>query len=293
MKAFKEHSAANNGNCSMRKIHEQVIEVTAPIEEDKVILVPGCYDYLPCVSQDSPERLQMTSFRQDAYLNIYEKSEEIKNQIDKFLDNKAVYRRLNIIYKMGVLLYGEPGDGKTSFIRNLVNTHPRFKDAIVITIYSSFPSRAFLRALNKSTPDTLKVFIFEEFTEFTARPSDMEFILTFLDGEISVDNSMTFATTNYPQDLPQNIVSRPSRFDKLYRISSPNESERKKLIQYFHGSEPSTFALNEMAGKSSAFIKEICLNALVNNIDLEESITHVKNTFDVVKRDFKTNKFGL
>lgn len=47
--------------------------------------------------------------------------EEVLRQIHDFINGKEMYRKIGKPYHLGIVLYGEPGCGKTSFINALAN----------------------------------------------------------------------------------------------------------------------------------------------------------------------------
>lgn len=61
---------------------------------------------------------ESTATFQNSYLPNYD---EIMGKIDFFLNNKDWYDRKGIPYNLGIMLYGEPGCGKTRFIKQLMN----------------------------------------------------------------------------------------------------------------------------------------------------------------------------
>jgi ATP-dependent 26S proteasome regulatory subunit len=56
--------------------------------------------------------------------SYFQEMETVMKKLDFFLNNKAWYQAKGIPYNLGILLYGEPGCGKTRFIKQLMNyTH--------------------------------------------------------------------------------------------------------------------------------------------------------------------------
>ena len=87
----------------------------------KYALPDGVYMY-GRANSDDPERLIPITLREDAYVDVDGLTKEIKEDIDNFLSNEALYRDPTqpIIYKIGFLMYGPPGNGKTSLLRELL-----------------------------------------------------------------------------------------------------------------------------------------------------------------------------
>ncbi len=65
--------------------------------------------------------------------SYFHMKEAILNKIDFFLNNRKWYEERGIPYNLGILLYGEPGCGKTRFIKQLMNYTKRHGIDIKLT----------------------------------------------------------------------------------------------------------------------------------------------------------------
>jgi SpoVK/Ycf46/Vps4 family AAA+-type ATPase len=65
--------------------------------------------------------------------SYFHNKENIVKKIDFFLNNKDWYYERGIPYNLGILLYGEPGGGKTRFIKQLLNHTERHAIDIKLT----------------------------------------------------------------------------------------------------------------------------------------------------------------
>lgn len=279
-----------NGNGTI-EFNDGVFSVRREKPASVCELPSGTY-YYKCEDYPHPDRLVPTDFRSDHYVEMPQITTNIMKDVNCFLDNRQVYQDLKIIYKTGFLLYGVPGTGKTALIRHLVRTQFP-KDTITIVITKWLPSNEILENLKETTGDRLKVFILEEFTGFTQNEFDMEGILNFLDGEQSIDNSLFFCSTNYPEILPHTIVARHSRIEYLHKIDVPDHEERKKLLGYYLKREMTDEEVKLTEKMTADNVKEICLLCWTKKLTLEEAIKAVKDHLAVAKNAFKGKNIKL
>jgi len=59
---------------------------------------------------------------------------------------------------------------------------------------------------------------------------DEQALLQLLDGGIQHSNTVIIATTNYPENLPDRIINRPSRIDRIVEIDMPTREMREIYI---------------------------------------------------------------
>jgi len=199
-----------------------------------------------------------------------------------FTKNKNLYKKLGILNKRGVLLYGAPGTGKTTAI-NLIVSKLRPKDSIVLYVSRELP----VDLIEEFKSDSrLKIIIFEELTE-TVERYGTNGLLRFLDGENSLDNMYVIATTNYPEELPGNIVDRPGRFDKLYQINLLADKDREKYLKHLLKRNILKAELVATKSMSIAQIKETILLSKLYDVSIISAVDLIKSQKETAKKKFK------
>jgi SpoVK/Ycf46/Vps4 family AAA+-type ATPase len=146
--------------------------------------------------------------------------EELKEKINK----------MGFLHKLGVLLYGPAGTGKTSYLIYLADLLIKEKDAIVFLADSTNTmgtSIELAKEIRKIQNNPI-IIIADEFERW-ARNYESE-MKTFLDGVDSVDNLIFLAATNYIDKVPDTLKSRPSRFKIVAEIGGIDDPKVIKDI---------------------------------------------------------------
>lgn len=208
----------------------------------------------------------------------------IEKEVKDFVKDKKLYLELKQMYKRGILLYGPPGTGKTTVLNSFVR---EYKDScIIIYMQELIPVELIMALKNDSR---LKIFIIEElFTIYQG--SNTEELLSFLDGELSVDNALYLATTNYPEMLPANIVNRPGRFDLLHNIGYLSKDDIKRYLCYFLDLKKIDFNLGETKQITIAMLKEVVTRMKIKRLSYEESLEQIKQQGLLAEREFKKSR---
>ena len=208
--------------------------------------------------------------------------DEVLDDYSVFSDQKELYNKLQVVYKRGILLYGPPGTGKTSII-NLLIEQIKTENTVVIYVPNSI-SDSILCELKKD--NRMKIIILEELTE-TLKHNDLRRFLTFLDGENSLSNCYVIATTNYPEELPKNLVDRPGRFDVLFKIDQLSRNNIYSYLNYLLDRPPFDEEIDVCLDLSISYIKELVLSMLKKQIDMKEAIKEINKHRDILKSSFK------
>ena len=170
--------------------------------------------------------------------------EEVISHIDGFIKNRDLYESRNLTYKTGILLYGEPGTGKTSFATALATKYNRNVILIDLASFQNLDIATLTSCINADT-DKFIVLLEDIDSIFPNlnREADKELsenerktinkMLQFLDSSSSPNDVIFIATTNHYDKLDKAIL-RDGRFDIKVEINEIHESIAKDMIKSFN-----------------------------------------------------------
>ena len=163
-------------------------------------------------------------------------NEMVRDDYETFWDSEAWFHSRNLPYKRGFLLYGPPGNGKTTAAR-IMACHPQVS-AFSIELKEQLPNEA-LSDLFQAAEDRAPALIiledldrtFGSLAEAKRTEITVSHLLNCLDGIGVTNGIVVVATANDPATLDQAILRRPGRFDRLVPFLPPPTELRRQYLQ--------------------------------------------------------------
>src|SRR5699024_6307842 len=137
------------------------------------------------------------------------------------------FKEYNIPYKRGILLYGSPGNGKTTLVKSIAGSVSAPIVYWQITEYTtSYSIQEVFTSVSKMAPMILVI------EDIDSMPLESRSVfLNTLDGATSKEGIFLIGTTNYPEKIDPALINRAGRFDRAYEIKQPNTVMRKLYLQ--------------------------------------------------------------
>ncbi|HSW58637.1 MAG TPA: ATP-binding protein [Dehalococcoidales bacterium] len=162
---------------------------------------------------------------------------EIRANTTGFLNKKALWKKYGISSRRGLLLAGEPGTGKTIICKSLMAEATGLTCIITSAYY--IDSDEYLTELYELAAELSPSLVFIEDIDLIGQNRE-EFgyqrgkallsLLAVLDGIEEKKEIVTVATTNSIEILDKALSQRPSRFDRVIKLSRPGYALRRALV---------------------------------------------------------------
>lgn len=156
---------------------------------------------------------------------------ETRNFILNFFKPEMVEARneLGMKHKVGVMFAGEPGTGKTFTAGQMGQLVADKFDAISIMTTQADDYSHIISMIREKDPDRKVVIIIDEFEKTFER--DNTKLLSWLDGNRSLDNVLVIATVNNINKLPTFLTDRPGRFENIFSFNFESREVLNALLE--------------------------------------------------------------
>ncbi|UKS24450.1 ATP-binding protein [Paenibacillus sp. HWE-109] len=209
---------------------------------------------------------------------------DIFRSIDQFfMEDRAFFKEYDLPYKRGILLYGKPGNGKTTLVKSIAGSVKAPVAYWQITEHTCSESiQAVFQAAAGMAPMILVI------EDIDAMPQRVRsHFLNILDGATSKEGIFLIGTTNYPEQIDPALMNRAGRFDRAYEIKLPDESLRhiyleKKGIGKLLNEELIRLTAKQTEGFTFAQLNELYVSAALQyhyeqSVNIEKLVKTMKS----------------
>lgn len=200
--------------------------------------------------------------------------DKIRDQFN--IKTQQIYSDLNFNHKVGVLLHGKYGCGKTTFCYQIADYFIKFNQAIVIII-QDFDALKFALSFCKEIRNTTEfnkpvVIIFDE-CEKSMHYEEGAF-KAILDSNESLTNCLFLFTTNYIDTVPDAIKNRPSRIKFCEELTGESDETRiYNIFKELNTKLRDTLKLNDIE------LRNLVSKSLSTRTEKEPTIDDLKHYF--------------
>ena len=214
--------------------------------------------------------------------------ESIKNQLYQIIDmfkNKELYEKMGAKLSKGVLIYGNPGLGKTMLAEALI------KECAVKTfiIKNNKDQRTLIKEINDAFVEASKleraIIFLDDLDKFTESDGENVDAKLFVNIQTNIDSVkdkeiLVVATANNIKKLPDSL-KRNGRFDNKISVESPTNDDAAEIIKYYLKSRNVNENLNyEDVSKMISYTSCADLETILNESAIYAAYSR-KNSIDM------------
>ena len=270
--------------------------------------------------QQEPKFLtfHLQEFHSNKYFsNLYGKiAKTVYEKINIFEKNPEFYINKGLPRHLGILLYGQPGLGKTAIIKCIANETKRhiinvnFKNIKTISQFRNLFSHNDISTVSDinngvfkkiTIPMEKRLYVLEEIDAISdivkqrTSVNDKEYcdeeltlgeILTELDGTLEKPGRMIIITSNHPENIDSALL-RPGRIDLIVKFEKIDKEETIEMIEKFLDIKIEKEYYNSIPSKKISFAE--LQQILLKYIDTEKTKIETKLIIEEIN-NFKSTK---
>jgi hypothetical protein len=207
----------------------------------------------------------------------------VRRDFELFFEREEWFRKHNLPYRRGYLLYGNPGNGKTAVIR-VMAAHPHIRPYALDLSDGDNRSSQLVALFEHAARNTPALVILEDLDRAfptegkrtRERSVSFQALLNCLDGVATKDGVITVATANTPECLDPALIKRPGRFDRVVRFRNPDANLRRqyylRLNPILTGDE-FEIAIDKTNGFSFAHLRETYITGAQSAFEEARDVT--------------------
>ena len=235
--------------------------------------------------------------------------QQLKEAVEWPLEDPESFERMGIKPPRGILLYGPPGTGKTLLAKAVANQSGAnflsVKGPEVLSKWVGESEKAVREIFKKAKQSSPSIVFLDEIDSIAPRrgayegshvtESIVNQLLTSIDGLEGMEGVVVIAATNRPDIIDPGLL-RAGRFDRLIKVSAPDEPARLQILKVHTERMPlgKDCDLNELArltkGYVGADLESLCREAAIVALREDRKARQVnKNHFEEALRSVRSS----
>lgn len=259
-------------------------------------LPSGCYD----ITQDNQRTFVVPTPKPTGLLlELPEmRSDDIIKMVENFWNSEKDYKEGNefvvggATFKAGIMLYGEPGTGKSCTIKIVSNKMVDRGGTVFYASAHPISVMNFLSDFSKVESNRKCIVILEDLDSLIFNFGESNY-LEMLDSAKTIDNVLFIATTNYPEKLDPRIYNRPGRFSHVVKVGLPGPKAREAFLKAILKNHRDVAEIVEKSGGFSVdHLSALCNSVYREKKGLAQELDRLRALFKIPKCEAE-RKIGI